>query len=413
MNAVNETKTAISNRVESSFDLFNLPDAYYEDPTPFFRDLRDNDPMHWNSDGSLLLTRYEDIKTVWRDLSGLVSREEAYTKKFGQGPLLEHHTTSMLFRDPPDHDRLRDIVNPFFTQSSIERLRTTVQDIVAGLLDEMASKDEVEFVAEFASRIPIQLICNIFGVPQEDGPLIRDLGAQVLVPLNPAVSQEAIAAGHEATRKFKEYLLVHINTWRALPAEDVPTNIISALVAAERRGDAISENEMVHICILVLNGGHETTTNLLGLSTLALLRNPDQFALLAGDPAIVGPGVEECLRFVTPLQLQGRRTTREVVIPSGVIPPNTEVIIAQASANRDDRIFIDPDKLDLARRPNPHLAFGAGIHVCLGRPLARLEAGVALPELARRFPKMTLAGQPVFNRNTRFRSLQSMRVKLY
>ncbi|MDP1779748.1 MAG: hypothetical protein Q8K73_05700, partial [Anaerolineales bacterium] len=167
---MNDTKTAISNQGESSFDLFNLPDAYYEDPTPFFRDLRDNDPMHWNSDGSLLLTRYEDIKTVWRDLSGLVSREEAYTKKFGPGPLLEHHTTSMLFRDPPDHDRLRDIVNPFFTQSSIERLRTTVQEIVAGLLDEMAAKDEVEFVAEFASRIPIQLICNIFGVPQEDGP---------------------------------------------------------------------------------------------------------------------------------------------------------------------------------------------------------------------------------------------------
>jgi cytochrome P450 len=234
----------------------------------------------------------------------------------------------------------------------------------------------------------------------------------VLVPLNPSVSAEVIAAGHEATGKFKAYLLEHINRWRALPAEETPSNIISALVAAERRGDQISENEMAHMCILVLNGGHETTTNLLGLSTLALLNHPDQLALLAADPAAIGPGIEECLRYVTPLQLQGRRTTREVTVPSGVVPPNTEVIIAQASANRDERVFADPDRFDLTRRPNPHLAFGAGIHVCLGRPLARLEAGIALPALARRFPKMHLASPPVFNRNARFRGLQSMRVRL-
>lgn len=413
MTTVNETKPTEPNGSRSSFDLFNLPDSYYEDPTPFFKALRDIDPMHWNSDGSLLLSRYEDIKTVWRDLSGLVNREEAYSKKFGQGPLLEHHTTSMLFRDPPDHDRLRDIVNPFFTQSSIERLRATVKEIVAVLLDELEAKREVDFVSEFSSRIPIQLICDIFGVPREDGPFIRDLGAQVLIPLNPSVNQEVIGAGHEATRKFKEYLLVHINEWRARPIEETPTNIISALVAAEKRGDCISENEMVHMCILVLNGGHETTTNLIGLSTLALLKNPEQLALMGRDPAIVGSGIEECLRYTSPLQLQGRRTTREVEIPSGVIPPNTEVIIAQGSANRDDRVFNDPDKFDLARRSNPHLAFGAGIHVCLGRPLARLEASVALPELARRFPAMALVGQPEFTRSARFRGLRSMRVKLY
>ncbi|UUZ71123.1 cytochrome P450 [Polaromonas sp. P1(28)-8] len=316
MIAANTASGSASNR--SGFDLFNLPDAYYRDPAPFYKTLRDDQPIHWNSDGSVLLSRYEDIKTVWRDLTGKVNREEAYANKFGPGPLLEHHTSTMLFRDPPDHDRLRDIVNPFFTHASMERLRIGVREIIAELLDEVQEKREIDFISEFSSRIPIQVICDIFGVPRSDGPLIHDFGAQVLLPLNPAVSPEVIAAGHEATQKFKDYLLVHINRWRERPVEEVPSNIISALVAAEKRGDPfISEDEMAHMCILVLNGGHETTTNLIGLSTLALMKHPDQLALMATDPSVVGPGVEECLRYATPLQLQGRRTTREVQVPSG------------------------------------------------------------------------------------------------
>lgn len=400
----------------SSFDLFNLPDAYYADPYPFFRDLRDNDPMHWNADGSVLLSRYDDVKAVWRDLSGVVNRETMYREKFGEGALLEHHTTSMLFRDPPDHDRLRTLVNPFFSQASIERMRKSVEEIVDRLLDEVDAKGagkEFDFVAEFASRIPIQVICDIFGVPRADGPHIRDLGAKVLLPLNPAVPPEIIRAGHEATAGFKDYLLTHVREWRKRPVEEVPSNIISALVAAEKRGDQISENEIVHMCILVLNGGHETTTNLIGLSTLALLRHRDEYEALGRDPSLAATGIEECLRYVTPLQLQGRRTTREITVPAGTIPANTEVIIAQASANRDERVFTDPERFDLRRRPNPHLAFGAGIHVCLGRPLARLEAGIALPRLAQRFPKMDFAGAYTFNRNARFRGLQTMPVKLH
>lgn len=396
----------------SEFNLFNLPSIYYADPYPFFKALRDQDPIHRNEDGSLLLTRYDDVKAIWRDLSGVVNREAAYKAKFGEGPLLEHHTTTMLFRDPPDHDRLRDIVNPFFTQFGIERLRNSVREIVASLLDELEGQREIDYVSDFASRIPIQVICDIFGVPRSDGPRIRDLGAQVLFPLNPAVTPEAISAGHAATAAFKAYLLEHFNEWRGRPLEETPSNIISALVKAERTGQQISEDEMAHMCILVLNGGHETTTNLIGLSTLALLRNRDQFDRMASDPAIVGPGIEECLRYVTPLQLQGRRTTREVKVPSGVIPENTEVVIAQASANRDDRIFADPEKFDLGRRPNPHLAFGAGIHVCLGRPLARLEAAIALPAITERFPRMDLASGLEFNPNARFRGIRKMPVSL-
>jgi len=264
------------------FDLFQLPTAYYEDPYPYFRALRDETPVHANSDGSVLVTRYADVKAVWRDLSGV-----------------------------------------------------------------------------------------------------------------------------------KAYLLEHINAWRARPVEETPSNVISALVKAEKSGQSISENEMVHMCILLLNGGHETTTNLIGLSTLALLRNRDQFERMAGDEVIVGTGIEECLRYTSPLQLQGRRTTREIELPSGArIAAGVEVVIAQASANRDERVFTEPERFDLGRRPNPHLAFGAGIHVCLGRPLARLEAAIALPAITRRFPKMDLRAGLAFNPNARFRGIRRMPVAL-
>ncbi|MBF23914.1 MAG: cytochrome [Pusillimonas sp.] len=400
------------NTTGSSFDLFNVPDDYYDNPYPYYKDLRDNDPIHLNSDGSVLVTRYEDVKAVWRDLTGVVNREKMYSEKFGAGALLEHHTKSMLFRDPPDHDRLRDVVNPFFTQSAIGRLKVTVEDIVSTLLDELDGKKEIDFVRDFASLIPIKLICDILGVPREHGPKIRDMGAKVLVPLNPAVSAEAIQAGHEGTKAFMDFLRPYVKEWQSRPAEETPSNIISGMVKAQKAGDPITDDEIIHMCILVLNGGHETTTNLLGLSTLALLKHRDQFEKLVTDPSLVSTGVEECLRYGTPLQLQGRRTTRELTIPGGTIPPDTEVIIAQVSANRDERIFKDPDQFDLERRPNPHLAFGAGIHVCLGRPLARLEVGVTLPLLARRFPKMELVGEPTFARNIRFRGIQKMNIRL-
>jgi len=402
----------LSSVTDSPFDLFHLPDSYYEDPYPSFEDLRNNDPIHQNSDGSVLLTRYADVKAVWRDLSGVVNREEMYRKKFGEGPLFEHHTLSMLFRDPPDHDRLRDIVNPFFTPQGISGLTDTIREIVVQLLDEIEEKKEIDFVRDFASLIPIKLICDLLGVPREEGPKIRDYGAKVLLPLNPAVSEEVIQTGHEGTRDFIDFLTPYVKDWQSRPMEDKPSNIISGMVAAQKRGDQISDSELIHMCILVLNGGHETTTNLLGLSTLALLKHPEQADRLVKDPSLIGLGVEECLRYGTPLQLQGRRTTREIEIPSGVIPADTEVIIAQASANRDERVFPDPNRFILDRRPNPHLSFGAGIHVCLGRPLARLEVAITLPLLLKRFPDMELIGKPEFNRNARFRGINSMTVKL-
>lgn len=281
---------------------------------------------------------------------------------------------------------------------------------VAQLLDEVAQKSSIDFVADFAFQLPVAVICRILGVPQSDAGLIQGLGRKVLFPLNPKVDAEAIADGHRATADFKAYLLDFVKAARGRQDIDPQADIISALVAAERAGGEISENEILHMCILILNGGHETTTNLISQSVNALLDDPAALSEMRDEAIEISPAIEELLRFITPLQFQGRRTTQPVVLESGNgdIPPDSEVVLCQASASRDDRVFESPDRLKLDRKPNAHVAFGAGVHVCIGRPLARLEDSVAVPTFVRRFKKVERAGPAVFNRNVRFRGLQKM-----
>jgi len=398
-----------------SFDLFALPDGYFDDPYPWLAGLRHHDPLHRNADGSVLVTRYDDVKVVWRDPTGLVDKTEAFRAKFGDGPLLEHHTTAMLFRDPPDHDRLRAIVRPFFNRPQMLRLQEFVEALVNELLDEAAERRELDFVPDFAFRVPISVICHILGVPPEDGGYIHELGARILFPLNPRVTSEAIQSGHEAAAEFSSYLAERIDHARRTDRSttDLPETMIDALALAEAAGGAISRAEIIHMCILMLNGGHETTTNLLAVSVHSLLGAPEQLRDLRDHgQEIARTAAEECIRYVSPLQLQGRRTTQELTLPSGTIAPNTEVVICQAAANHDERAFAAPDVLDLRRHPNAHFAFGTGIHACIGRPLARLEAAVVLPALARRFGSIERSGPAVFNRNARFRGLASLPLSL-
>lgn len=396
-----------------AFNLYNLPPDYYAVPYPYFRLLRDYDPVHRNDDGTVLVSRWADVRTIWRDATSSVNKAERFRRKFGEGPLLEHHTTSMLFRDPPDHDRVRSVVIPFFSPASLARMREFIETKVDRLLDEVQERSEFDFVSDFASRIPIALITHILGVPDEDGRLLRGLGLRVLRPLNPHVSAEDIQSGHAAAAAFAEYMQEHIARARARAERDEPATIVEALVRAkDEDGNALTDAEIGQNCLLVLNGGHTTTTDLLGVGTYALLERPEQYRDLAEMPdASVSGAVEELLRFVSPLQIQSRRTTRTVELSSGeAVPPETEVWLWPASANRDDRVFKDSDELNLRRRPNAHLAFGQGVHVCLGRPLARMEAAIAFRKLARRFPRLERIGEPVYNQNARFRGLTSLPV---
>ena len=321
---------------------------------------------------------------------------------------------SMLFRDPPDHDRLRAVVETYFMPTRIKTLRPFVEQVVQETIDSLENRDEIDFVSEFAFLLPVNVICRILGLPVSDAHYIQALGRKVLFPLNPRVDAEAIADGHAAAEEFREYLRGFVTAARKNPALDPSDNVIATMVAAERAGHQISENEMLHMGILLLNGGHETTTNLISQSINALLDDPAARAAVTDGSVPIEVALEELIRFVTPLQLQGRRTTREITLESGIgtIPAGTEVIICQASANRDDRVFEEPDRLNLTRRPNNHVAFGAGVHVCLGRSLARIELSVAIPAVLRNFPKLARSAPPVFNRNTRFRGLNRMPVRL-
>jgi cytochrome P450 len=397
-----------------SFNLFDVPADYLDAPEPWMRLLREHDPMHDNADGTVLLTRYHDVRRVWRDRSASVDKTEMFRAKFGQGPLLHHHTTSMLFRDPPDHDRLRALVMPLFTPRSVARFSSFIEDLVARLLDEAAELGELDIVTDFARKVPVSLITRILGVPPEDGEMLRPLGLRVLFPLNPSVSREAIDAGNQAVVAFTEYMAERVRECRRRGIEGEPSSLVETLVAAEAAGDQVSEDEMLHICLLLFNGGHETTTNMLSLGTLALLEHPDQYALVAALSEDELPAaVDEILRYVTPLQLQGRRTTKELDLPTGPLAPGTEVVLCQASANRDDRAFSDPDRLDLRRVPeNPQVAFGMGVHACVGNQLARLEGSIIFTRLAQRFPELEMAGRPVFNENVRFRGLQTLPVRV-
>ena len=396
-----------------AFDLFNLPEGYFESPYPWFKLLRDHDPLHANADGSVLLTRYEDVRTVWRDLSGVVDRREMFTKRWGQGPLLEHYTSAMLFRDPPDHDRLRRFVNPLFMPAAIDRQRPFIEKTVASLIDQIAEKRDIDFLHEYAARVPIAVICNVLGVPQSDAAMIQELGRRILVPLNAKVSKEIVEQGHEAVRVFTTYMTDFFVDARKRPEVDPQADLVSALIAGERSGGQISFSEMVNMCIMMLNGGHETTTNLIATSMHALLDDPEQMDVLRQEPGIIDTAVEEFIRYVSPLQLQGRRTTRQIDIPAGTIAPNVEVMFCQASANRDERVFDNPERLNLRRKIKTlHIAFGAGIHVCIGQPLARLEARIALPAVVSRFKTIERTGTARFNPNPRFRGLEKLPVRL-
>lgn len=413
MNTTADTSTTLYSEARA-FNLFDPPDDYFIDPSRYFRLLRDGDPVHTQEDGSVLLTRYDDVRQVWRDLTGLVYKADQFRKRFGEGPLLEHHTSTMLFRDNPDHDRLRNIVNPFFSQASIQLLSAFTQEVVDREIEKVKGMGEFDFVRDFAFRIPVALICKVIGVPVEDADYIQAIGRKVLFPLNPKVPREAIIEGHDATTEFKDYLRPFLDSIKARSAINPAESILCAMAAAQREGVEISDNEILHMCIVTLNGGHETTTNLISQSIHFLMQDPESQQQLALGEVQVPIALEELLRFITPLQLQGRRTTQDVILESGngTIPAGVEVVLCQASANRDDRVFENPDKLNFARRPNNHVAFGAGLHVCLGRPLARMEASIAIPTVLRELPTLTRNGEAVFQRNTRFRGLEKFPVKL-
>jgi cytochrome P450 len=361
-----------------------LPE-FIEDPYPLYHRLRAEDPVHQSPLGLWVLSRYDDILMLLRDPRfGRRGFQALISARFGRAGL----GPSMLLQDPPDHTRLRTLVNKAFTPRVIEGLRGRIQQMVDALLDAAADRGEMDLIADFAYPLPVSVICEMVGVPAQDRDRFRHWSNDVarsldaLVLADPDVVARASAAGDAMNAYFRDLVAER----RRAPRAD----LLSALIAVEEAGDRLSTEELFANVVLLLLAGHETTANLLGNGVLALLRHPEELLRLRRDPSMIESAVEELLRYDSPVQRVSRITNEDVTIGDRTIPTGSLVLALLGAANRDPAHFAGPDRLDLTREDNRHLAFGWGIHFCLGAPLARMETRIGLAAMLRRMRDVRL-----------------------
>jgi cytochrome P450 len=356
---------------------------FLRDPYIHYKRLRDERPIHFNeARGSWILTRYNDMADVLRD-------HDRFSAERG-GPAnysTDEMPRSMLASDPPHHTRLRTLVNKAFTARTVDRLRQRIQQIVDGLLDEVAEAGEMEAITDFAYPLPITVIAEMLGVPSSDRDFFRDASSKIAVALGPINDIAVGMAALEGRNQLIDYFNELVPKRKGDPRDD----LISAMLAAEEAGDFLSHGELLAMLLLLLVAGHETTVNLIGNGLLALLRDPEQAERLRTDESIERSAVEEFLRYDSPVQFTGRLVLEDFELDGRLIKKGSGISTIVASANRDPEVFADPDVLDLGRDPCPHLSFSAGIHYCLGAQLARLEGQIALSTVVRRFPNLKIA----------------------
>ncbi|HYO51484.1 cytochrome P450 [Archangium sp.] len=363
-----------------------------------------------------LLTRYQDVLAAFRD-SRLSSR---LTSSYGQqlppailerlGPVLRNLASWVIFSDRPEHTRLRGLLNKAFTPRMTENLRPRIQALVDELLDAVAPAGRMDVIADLANPLPVIVIGEMMGLPREDRHLLK-AWSDMLVGFLGAARQtpEMFEAAVRGITSMEDYLRQVIAERRKRPGED----LISQLLAAEEQGAVLNEQELLSTCSLVLFGGHETTTNLIGNAVHALLEHPDQWEALRREPGAVVSAVEEVLRFDSPVQRQIRLAAEDVEVGGQRIPKGQAVVLMIGSANRDPAQFPEPDRMDVLRKENRHLTFGMGAHFCLGAPLGRLEAQLALGAVLRRFPSLKRAsGTPHRVENLSLRGFESLPVLL-
>jgi cytochrome P450 len=378
---------------------------------PYYALLREHDPAHALEGGGVLLTRYEDALSVYRDARASSDKTIEFRPKFGDSPLYEHHTTSLVFNDPPLHTRVRRLIMGALNQRAIARMEDDVTRLVDGLLGEIAQRRETDLIDAFAARIPVEVIGNLLEVPHaERGPL-RAWSLAILSALEPAPGSEILDRGNRAVSDFLEYLRLLVADRRKRPGNP-ESDVLTRLIQGERDGERLTEKELYHNCIFMLNAGHETTTNLIGNGMWLLLNHPDQMARLRGQPALVNSAIEEMLRYEGPIQLNNRRLVAPLDLAGKALAAGTFITIAIGAANRDPAQFPQAERFDVGRNPNRHVAFGQGAHACAGMNVARMEARIAFTRLLARFPVIEPAGDPVRDRRIRFRGFRSLPVRV-
>ena len=394
--------------IAEGFDLAALPPGFAEDPFPVYRALLEHAPVKRFPDGSVMLSRWADLDRVYRDARTFSSAKfEEFRPKFGAGsPLYAHHTTSLVFSDPPLHTRVRRTLAGALTPRAIAAMEPALVALVDRLLDEIP--EDCDLVTDFAARIPLEVIGNLFDMPHgERGPL-REWSLAILGALEPVTGPERRARGDAAVREFSAYLTDLIARRTRAPG-DPQTDVLTRLIQAP---EPLTADELIHNCIFILNAGHETTTNLIANALHELCAWPGERARLIEDPGLIDAAVEEVLRFQSSNQLGNRSATEAVEFHGERLPAGTRIHLCIGAANRDPRQFPEPDRFDVGRSPNRHHAFAGGPHLCLGLSLARMEGRVALSRFLARFPGYRLAGEPKRTGRVRFRGFDRLPARL-
>ncbi len=377
-----------------NFDLAHLSPEFLDDPYPTYRALQAFAPSKQMANGQYFLTRHADLSAIYRDVETYSSDKTVeFLPKYGHSPLYEHHTTSLVFNDPPLHSRVRRLISGALTPRAISGMEPELRALVDRLLDNMGSSS-ADLIGQFAAAIPIEVIGNLLGVPLDEREPLRDWSLAILGALEPVLTAEQAEAGNTAVTEFVAYLRTLVERRRQAPgdpARDVLTRLIQGENGGEAGGERLSEAELLHNCIFLLNAGHETTTNLIGNALVLLHDHPDQRERLLASPELLRTCVEEVLRLESSNQLGNRATTVPVTLHGVELPVGAQLTLCIGAANRDPAQFADPDRFDIARSPNRHLAFAAGPHQCVGMSLARLEGAVAYLEPDRAFSRLSPA----------------------
>ena len=399
--------------MELGFDPGDL--AFVADPYPVYAELRQREPVwyhgptdHW------LVSRYLDVDALLRDRRfGRTYAHVATHAEMGRpeepealAPFWHLIRSGILDMEPPNHTRVRSLVSKAFTPRRVEAMRPRVQAMMDALVDPVRGAGSFDLISTIAEPLPVAVIAELLGVPEADRRLLRPWSADIcgMYELNP--TDEAAAIAVRACLEFSEYLRALSRERRAEPRDD----LISAMGQVVDAGDRLTEDELIGTCVLLLNAGHEATVNVTGNGWWSLYRNQDQLSRLRDDPSLVPRAIEELMRWDTPLQMFERWVLEDFELEGHMIPKGAELGLLFGSANRDPEIFDRPDALDVGREPNPHVSFGAGIHFCLGAPLARLELETSFGTLLRRLPSMELAEEPRWKPNYIIRGLEELRV---
>jgi cytochrome P450 len=392
----------------AGFDLEKLTPEFYANPYPTYLALRENEPVKRMPNGSYFLTRYDDLVTAYKNTKAFSSdKKKEFFPKYGSSLLYEHHTASLVFNDPPAHTRVRRLIMGALSPRAIAGMEADLIALLDLLLDRIAAKERFELIGDFASAIPVEVIGNLLDVPREEREPLRDWSLAILGALEPVIGTDVFARGNKAVKDFLAYLEVLVERRRARPGNP-ERDVLTRLIQGEDSGERLSEKELLHNCIFLLNAGHETTTNLIGNGLVALSERPSEQRRLIEHPDLIKTAIEEILRFESSNQLGNRMTSERVELGGVTMQAGTPITLCIGAANRDPAQFPDPERLDISRNPNRHLAFATGAHQCAGMVLARLEGAIAISRFLARFPNYALNGAPVRGGRVRFRGFLSV-----